>query len=279
MKMTNRQWANIVKSSTYAFLFNKQYNESLGDKSEEELENDFKALLEQPIDNFNVYDFYYYVMWYKAIKAVTKAETLNIMEVASGSVDIIPKVMDKTLNSSSSYVSANMNKELTKGLYDNTKDLSISIRVIEDDSKNILDYVGENYFDMILFHHGANDVIQAILCEKEGIDTINTDWMKVLPDMIKIMQREYEDNTLEEHAKEGFLGLLSSCIETLKDDGYIIFNHHMFKLDLDWGYPYEIWSNIIPIIRRWINESSLPVIEIEYEDFNPNWWMFLKKCK
>jgi len=43
-------------------------------------------------------------------------------------------------------------------------------------------------------------VIQAILCDREGIDTIDSDWMETLPEMIRIVQREVAEGTLAQHA-------------------------------------------------------------------------------
>lgn len=270
-------WVDEFRENKYRFLFSKEYFNFLASKGDEEIESGLKHIIESPINYFDFYNYYYYVMWYKALKNAAGDDTVNVLEIASGDEYMIPQVMDKSFNKESQYVSFNMNKKLTKEFYQKTKGLEVSVLVIEEDAKYIPDYFGPNYFNVVAFQHSINDVIQAILCEKEGIDTIDTDWMKVLPDMIRIMQRELQEGTLEQHAKKEFLNLIASCMDTLNQDGIMIFSHYMFQLDLDLGYPYELWHDMLPMARKWILESGLMLEEIEYEGFDKQWWMFLRK--
>lgn len=270
-------WIKQFKANKYKFLFSEEYLNFLSSKSDSDIEKGLCDIIERPIKNYDFYNYYYYVMWYKALQKAAKQNTVNVLEIASGDEDMIPQTMDKMFSKDSQYITFNMNKILTEGLYRKTKELAISVLVIEEDAKLIPDYFEPGYFDVIVFQHSINDVIQSILCDKEGVDTINSSWMEVLPDMIKIMQRELREGTLEQHVKIEFLKLISNCMETLSQDGMMVINHYMFQLDLDWGYPYELWHDMLPIVRKWILESSLMLEEIEFEEFDRQWWMFLRK--
>jgi len=130
--------------------------------------------------------------------------------------------------------------------------------------------------DVIAFQHGVNDVLQAILCDRDGVDTIQTDWMETLPAMIAILQRETRQGTLEQSVRPGFLSLLETLLAVLKPGGVIAMNHYMFQLDLDWGYPPDVWENLIPMVRGWVKD--LPgTREIALEGFDRQWWLFLRK--
>lgn len=275
--LTAKDWADMVRGGEYDFLFTDAYLEKLKDKSNEELEASFAEMIQKTIKNFDCFDFYFYIMWYHALINITGKDTVKALEVASGSTDIIPQVMDRIFHKESQYISSNMNKKLTEGLNERIGNLLISTRVIEDDALLISKYTGADFFDMVLFQHSANDIIQAILCERERIDTINSDWMETLPEMIRILQNEVGENTLEDHAKPGFIALLSSCLETLAYGGYMVFNHHMYQWDLDMGYPYTLWHDMIPMVRKWIAESDLKMEEVEFEGFDKQWWLFLRK--
>lgn len=277
--LSAKEWTDTVRGGEYNFLFTDAYLENLKNKSNEELEASFEEMIQKTIKNFDCFDFYLYIMWYHALINITDKDTVIALEVASGSTDIIPQVMDRIFHKDSQYISSNMNKKLTEGLYKNTCNLSISTKVIENDAQLISKYTGPDFFDMVLFQHSANDIIQAILCNSEGIDTINSDWMEALPEMIRILKREVGENTLEDHAKPGFIALLSSCLETLVDGGYMIFNHHMYQRDLDMGYPCTLWHDMIPMVRKWIVGSDLKVKEVEFEGFDKQWWLFLRKQK
>jgi len=152
---------------------------------------------------------------------------------------MIPQMMARE-RPHSRYITANMNRILTERLRDKTKHLPVEVEVIEEDAVEIDQYLLLESMDIIAFQHAVNDVIQAILCDQEGVDTIYTDWMETLPKMISILQREVAQNTLEQHAKPAFLFLLEKLLRVLKKDGLMVMNHYMFQLDLDWGYPLDL---------------------------------------
>ena len=90
-------------------------------------------------------------------------------------------------------------------------------------------------------------------------------------DMIpQLMERTYPDS---KYVTANMNKILN---ESLLDDAIIVMNHYMFQLDLDWGYPHDLFENIIPMTRDWVSETD-EVKEIYYEGFDLNWWMFLKK--
>lgn len=235
-----------------------------------------KALLEAPIARFTpVNEAFFRVRWAEALQAVQAGPRPTLLEIASGDADMIPQMLART-RPHSRYITANMNRILTARLRQKTQDLALEIEVIEDDAAHIERHLGAESVDVITFQHAVNDVIQAILCAQEGVDTIYADWMETLPRMIAILQREMEHNTLEEHAKPAFLSLLGGLLRVLKPGGMLVMSHYMFQLDLDWGYPPHLWENMLPITRLWFQE--LPGCqEVTFEGFHPQWWLFLQK--
>lgn len=181
-----------------------------------------------------------------------------------------------TLPPLSQYITANLNKELTNIFKAKTKNLPITVEVIEDDAQNIEEVSGTDAFDMVVFEHSANDVIETILAEKNGIDTINSDWMEILPQITEIVNQEYQNGTLEQTVKPEFLYLISSCLKVLKPNGRIAINHYQFQYNLDIGLNPDWNENLLPVVRTWINEAKLGK-EVIVQDFEPQWWMFLKK--
>ncbi len=269
------KWAPLMEESAKNFLNEEEYKEFML-ISEDERNRYLKDILEKPISDFTIInEVYFRARWAQVMKMLHPEADLKLLEVASGDADMIPQVMAHT-HPNSSYITANMNKILTKSLLDKTKDIPLKVEVIEDDAMKIDRYIGSEVVDVIAFQHSINDVIQAILCEKEGVDTINSDWMKTLPLMIEILQKEIAKKTLEENTKESFLGLINVLLKVLKKDGIIAMNHYMFQLDLDWGYPADLFENMIPITRKWVNELT-GCKEVFYNGFDENWWIFLQK--
>lgn len=235
-----------------------------------------KTLLEHPLAHFSaVNEVFFRTRWAEALHCTGQADELTLLEVATGDTDIIPQMMAHT-RPRSRYITFNMNKILTVRLREKTKRLPIDIQIIEEDAIEIERYLPADSVDVIAFQHAVNDVIQAILCDQQGIDTIHTDWMETLPTMIRIMQREMAQGSLQNHAGQAFLHLLEKLSRVLKPGGWMVMNHYMYQLDLDWGYPPGLWENFIPITREWT--KTLPGCkEVFFEAFDPQWWMFLQK--
>lgn len=59
--------------------------------------------------------------------------------------------------------------------------MDVSIRVVEDDAANIGLYYPESSFDVVAYHHAINDIIQTIIADREGMDTVNQDWWTIEP--------------------------------------------------------------------------------------------------
>lgn len=198
---------------------------------------------------------------------------ITLLEIASGDADMIPQTLSRT-NPKTKYITANMNVSLNESLLKKAAGLNINLQLIEDDATFIKEYIPANSVDIVAFQHGANDVIQAILCGQNNIDTINTDWMECLPKMIELLKTEISNNTLEQNVKSAFLTLINDLLFVLKKDGLIAINHYMFQLDLDWGYPADLFENIIPMIRNWAVELD-NIKEIFIPEFDSQWWIFI----
>ena len=270
-----KKWMPVFQKNAHRYLSEDEYGE-YDRLSGTELESGLKALLERPIASFTVLnELYFRARWDEVLGIVEHGNNLKLLEVATGDADMIPQVMGRT-RPGSHYITANMNKLLNQSLLEKTKDLPLVMELIADDAAFIDRHIGEGTVDVIAFQHAVNDVIQAILCEREGIDTIYSDWMETLPKMISILQREMKDNTLEQHVRDSFLGLIRTLVRVLKKDGVMAMNHYMFQLDLDWGYPADLFENMLPMVREWLREVE-ECQEIFFEGFHSNWWIFLKK--
>ncbi len=269
------KWTKQLDEYARLYLTDIENQEYLSIPDPERLEQ-LKDILEKPIARFTpVNEVFFRGKWAEAIRVVHSGNELSLLEVATGDADMIPQMLART-RSGSRYITANMNRILTNRLRERTSRLPIEMMVIEEDAAKINRYLAPESIDIIAFQHAVNDVIQAILCEREGVDTIDTDWMETLPKMIHTLQSEIKLGTLEQHAKPAFLMLLENLSKVLKPGGVMVMSHYMFQLDLDWGYPPGLWENFIPITREWVKALS-GCKEIFINNFEPHWWMFLRK--
>ena len=267
----------IEQADLEAVLFPNELNRWL--KHTEEARNKkLQRICSVPLcdEDFSVgYSLYFRLKWLDVFKACTPQKGITILEVGSGSSTMIPEAM--TINDANArYITANMNKKLTEGLRQNTAALPITIDIIEDDANNIKNHLAVNTVDAIVFEHSVNDILQAILCENNGIDTTNSDWFDILPEMIKMIGAEYVNQSLEQKVKSTFLSLINNCLAVLKPGGYLVMSHYMFQYDLDLGYHAELWQDMLPLVRPWLRELSVGK-EVTFDGFDPQWWLFYQK--
>lgn len=244
----------------------------------EERSKILENLLQKPVDNFSVmYRWYFRKKWFEALDSAGVAAPVTLLEIGAGDGDMLPNLLAKKFSHKDTrYLTANMNKQLTASLKAKTAGLPIQLSVIEDEARNICQYIENEKIDVIVFEHSVNDILQTILAEREGIDTTHENWWDILSKMIEIIKQEYLKNTLETSARDEFLGLIRSCLDILKPGGYIIINHFMYQYDLDLGYEPDLWNNMLPIARQWISRVE-GAREVSFEGFDPQWWLFLQK--
>ena len=267
----------IKQADLHTILFPHELTEWLN-LTEEEKNRRLERICTLPLcwEDFTVcYYLYYRLKWLDALKHRIPEKNAIVLEVGSGSSMNIPHALTMH-NATSKYITVNMNKKLTEDFIQNAAGLPITIDIIADNALNIQNHLAPNSVDAIVFEHSANDIIQAILGEKHGIDTTNGDWFEDLPEMIKIICAEYENGTLKQAAKDDFLALLKSCLAVLKPGGHLIMSHYMFQYDLDLGYNPELWENILPTIRPWLKELE-GGSEVPAKTFDPQWWLFYQK--
>lgn len=271
------KWLLRLDQSAKAHLRPGEYVQYEG-ISKAEREAQVMALLAAPVANFTVInEVFFRDRWAEVMDRLSPGEGLTLLEVASGDADMIPQCM-ALLRPGSIYTTANMNEKLNESLMRKIGGLPVKVRLIKDDAANILSHMEEGRVDIIAFQHAVNDVLQAILCAQNGIDTVYSDWMETLPGMIGLLQKEEAEGTFEKSVKEPFLNLMRSLLLALKKGGHVAISHYMFQLDLDWGYPPRLFEQLVPIVREWLKELE-GIQEVTLDGFDPQWWIFLKKTQ
>lgn len=258
-----------------SLLSDDEYIQFLG-LTEVERKSVLKQLVEHPIGDFTiVHELYFRTKWAQLFYKFYKNEPFSLLEVASGDADMIPQCISHS-NPNSTYITANMNQALNHNLIKKLEGVPIKYRLIDDDAMEIVKYLEDSSVDVIAFQHGLNDVLQAIVCGYYDVDTINSQWMEILPTMIELLTIEVNNGTLKEKVYEPLQNLLHTLSQVLKTNGIIAINHYMFQYDLDLGYPIDLFTNLIPIVRSWLNTNK-DFKEINMDGFSKQWWLFLQK--
>ena len=214
--------------------------------------------------------------WLEIMRLHGAGRPLTLLEIGAGASAILPKALAK-YNKKSRYITVNENRALTRAFRGKTSRLPIQVDVIEGDAANISELLPPGSADILAFEHSMNDILQAILLAKDGIDTVRGDWFKLLPAMIARMNETYHTGQFEAALKAPFMALLQNCAEALKPGGLLALSHYMFQYDLNLGYDRCLWENMLPIVRPWL-AALTGGREVTFEGFDAQWWFFWEKC-
>lgn len=245
--------------------------------SGDEREALLSELVAGPIGRFTVVnELYFRAKWAEVVGRLHGDGPLTLLEVAAGDADMIPQMLAR-VHPGSAYLTANMNHILNESMSAKLQGLAdLNVELIADDAAGIRAHVAAETVDLVAFQHGVNDVIQTMLCDRAGIDTVEPDWGEVILDMVRLVQEEVQAGTLEAHIKPPFLALLQDLLAVLKCGGAMALHHYPFQCDLDWGYPPALYEGMIPMVRSWLPE--LPGCrEISLDGFDGQWWLLLQK--
>lgn len=234
-------------------------------------------LCASPLHDFSiVYRWYFRAKWTQLMHScLGERPDVKVVEIGSGESDIVPSAQ-AVVFPGTEYISVNMNDALSDGLLRKTAQLPLKVTLVRDDAVRIREHLGADSVDMAVFEHSTNDILQAILAERHGVDTVTADWFEVLPDMIRWMREAYLDGTFETALREPFMALMEACFSVVKPGGYLVICHYMFQYDLDLGYHPGLWEGMLQVLRPWV--LGLPGSEeVSVEGFDPQWWLVLRK--
>ena len=227
---------------------------------------------------WELYNIYYIAAWYSLFHNLNLPFEMSIYEIATGDTVHVLQSLDIYSANRGKYVTLNLNKELSQSFLSKTKNIDADVRLIEDNGVNILNYYSENTFDIVAFQHAINDIVQTIIADIVGIDTLNNNWWEIEPQMLRAVFTSYQAGKLKEMVFDKFIDIIKVCYKSLKKNGYMVFNNCTFNNNYDSGnYSMEFHSLYISIAREWIAEVNLGLEEIGIEGYQDKWWMIMKK--
>ncbi len=219
----------------------------------------------------------YAAQYYEVFEAFSLPEQLRVYEPCVGASDPIIIAAEAYSNGQADYTTVNLNRTLREGLQGKIGHLETSVHIIDDNAQRVLTHLGPNSVDVVCFHHAINDAIQTAVSEPRGMDTATVDWWPNERQMIEWMAEDFESGLIEKRGKPELMEIIGNAAKLTRPGGYLIFDHWsgLSYRDVEW-FPWELFCDLVPIARQWIEESSLPVTEIKLPDADPQWWMFLQ---
>ncbi len=273
----------IKKGGTDRFFFTDEAKEEVIQLSTDEIESLLQGFTRTPMVRRNRADMqlsrvYHILCWIEVLKKFSISQDATVVEIAPGAGTSIVTAFDAISNGKGRYVAFNLNNKLTSDFKAQTEDLNMDIRVIEDDAKNALRYIPKETIDIVAGNHAINDILETIIANREGLDTIEEDYFEVAPRLIREYEKAYINGTLRNLVFEDFIDIMRAIYLALRPTGYLVLNYYVYPVEIDWGGSVSVRSAFVNLARQWITEADLGFETVSLDGFDPKWWGFFRKC-
>jgi SAM-dependent methyltransferase len=217
------------------------------------------------------------VQWLETFEKLELPRDSNAYEPCAGASEPALLATDIYTDGKGSYTTLNLNRPLAAQFREKIGKVRVPVRIIEEDATGDLDLEPES-FDVACFHHAINDLLQTAVSEPRGMDTRTVDWWPNERQMIEWLAEEDEAGLLDERARPALLAAVQNAVNLVKPGGVLLFDHWTWVAHsrMDW-FPWELFCNLIPLARGWIEAADLPLTEIPLEGRDPQWWMAFRK--
>lgn len=250
--------------------------------SEEELDVGLKAALSrpqlgaEPVIRRAVYSAQYLALF----ERFGLPEELAVYEPGAGASDSVTVAVAAHSGGKGRYVTINLNRNLRAEFLQKTAHLRMDVEVIEDRAERSLTHFGANCFDAACFHHAINDILQTAVSEARGMDTAAVDWWPNERQMIEWLAETFAADGLASHGRPELMEVVAGAAEMVRPGGYLLFDHWTSVKGREQGwFPWELFCDLVPMARRWIAASDLPLTEVALPGVDPQWWLFLRAEK
>lgn len=215
--------------------------------------------------------------YYEVFEALQPPRAMAVYEPCVGGSNPVIVATEAYSGGTASYLAINLNRKLREELRGKTAHLKTAIRVVEDNAQRALDHLPPQSLDVACFHHAVNDILETAVSEPRGMDTTAIDWFPNERQMIEWLAGDVEAGRLEQRGKPEVMQIVGDATRLVRPGGFLLFDHWNWckYVDVAW-FPWDLFYNLIPMTRRWIAESGLPLSEVRLEGVDPQWWLTLQ---
>jgi SAM-dependent methyltransferase len=218
------------------------------------------------------------VQWLETFEMLDLPRDLNAYEPCAGASEPALFATEIYTDGRGRYTTLNLNRPLAAQFREKIGKVRVPVRIIEEDATGDDLGLEPQSFDVACFHHAINDLLQTAVSEPRGMDTRTVDWWPNERQMIEWLAEEDEAGQLDERARPALLSAVRNAVDLVKPGGALLFDHWTWVAHsrMDW-FPWELFCNLIPLARGWIEASDLPLTEIPLAGRDPQWWMVFRK--
>lgn len=135
----------------------------------------------------------------------------------------------------------------------------------------------EQRFDAAALDHALDDLAHGIIAAHEGIAVRPAeppDEYAPLPRAVRAYRRTGD---FERIVKPEMLRFLAWVRQALRPRGRVALSHYVTGDELRQGQPLDLYSEYVPIVRRWMRGSDSGLREMKVERLDRQWWLCLER--
>jgi len=217
------------------------------------------------------------VQWLSVFEELELPRRLSVYEPCAGGSEPVLLALEIYSDGAGEYTTVNLNRILAGQLRGKIGKLRSRVRIIEDNATTGGDWLPERSVDVACFHHAVNDLLQTAVAEPRGMDTRAIEWWSNERQMIEWLAEEHRACQLGERAQPALLAAVRYAVERVRPGGWLLFDHWTWDghREQEW-FPWQLFCDLIPLARRWIEEAGLPLRERPLPGLEPRWWMALQ---
>jgi hypothetical protein len=218
------------------------------------------------------------VQWLELFEELGLPRALHVFEPCAGGSEPVVFAAEIYSGGTGDYTTVNLNRRLAGELREKTARVRMKTRIIEDEAQHALQHLAPESIDVACFHHAINDLLQTAVSEPRGMDTRAVEWWSNERQMIEWLAEEAREPGLDARARPAFLAAVAQAAELVQPGGWLLFDHWTWygHREQEW-FPWELFCDLVPLARRWVRESDLPLEEVPLGTRDPQWWMGLRR--
>ena len=135
----------------------------------------------------------------------------------------------------------------------------------------------EDSFDLAVFEHAIDDIVVEAVAHHEGIESQARGEGGEYSPRSRAVRAYWRSGDLEAVAAPALVRVVELGLRALRPSARMVFHHRVVDAHLVAGHPLDLYTEYLPLTRRWIAEAGLRLREVALDSFDPTWWMCLER--
>jgi len=132
----------------------------------------------------------------------------------------------------------------------------------------------EDMFDVALFDHALDDIVVTAIARNEGIIPSDTE-LGEYGSRARAVRAYWRSGELETVAAPEVVSVIETCSQAVRRGGQLILHHRIENPHLTQGQPMDLYTEYVPLARRWLRHAQVDLTEISLDSLEPQWWLCL----